>query len=97
MRGYPLKGTEVSLSENLQGLILRESERLQIDGTERELKFGGKFSKFIYWNYDKNPSQNDCYQKALHWIKCSEAVGLLIKLQSPRFHNLFHVLATYRD
>lgn len=76
LRGYPLKGAEVDLPDNLQGVVLRENEKLQIDA-DRELKFGGKFSKFTYWNYDKNPTQNDAYKKALHWLKVSEAVSSL--------------------
>lgn len=67
----------MKLPENLQGVVLRESEKLQIDGAERELRFGGKFNQFTYWNYDKNPSENDAYKKALHWLKVSEAVSLI--------------------
>lgn len=77
LRGYPIKGIEMKLPENLQGVVLRESEKLQIDGAERELRFGGKFNQFTYWNYDKNPSENDAYKKALHWLKVSEAVSLI--------------------
>lgn len=75
LRGYPLKGIEIELPENLQGVVLRESEKLQIDGAERNLTFGGKFDKFTYWNYDKNPSENDSYRKALHWMKVADAVS----------------------
>lgn len=55
-----------------QGIIMRENETLQIEDTDRVLKFVGKFDKFMYWNYDKTPSENDVYRKALHWIKVSE-------------------------
>jgi ribonuclease H2 subunit C len=74
LRGFPLKGIKMNLPENMQGVVLREIEKLQVDGS-RELKFGGKFNKFTYWNYDKNPSENDAYKKAMHWIKVSEAVS----------------------
>lgn len=70
-----MKGVDMKLPENLQGIVLRESDKLQIDGAERELRFGGKFNHFTYWNYDKNPSENDAYKKALHWMKVSEAVS----------------------
>ncbi|CRK89229.1 CLUMA_CG002988, isoform A [Clunio marinus] len=73
LRGYPLKGIEIDLPDNMQGLVLRENEKLQMNA-ERELKFGGKFDKFTYWNYDKNPSENDSYRKAMHWLKVSEAL-----------------------
>ena len=68
----------MKLPENLQGIVLRENEKLQTDEADRDLKFGGKFSKFTYWNYDKNPSENDGYKKAMHWIKVSEAVRKII-------------------
>lgn len=75
LRGFPLKGTAVKLPNNFQGIVLREEEKLQIESSERDLKFGGKFSEFTYWNYDKNPSENDAYRKALHWMKVAEAVS----------------------
>ncbi|KAG5671498.1 hypothetical protein PVAND_001692 [Polypedilum vanderplanki] len=74
LRGYPLKGVEINVPENMQGLILKENEKLQIEESDRVLKFGGKFDKFTYWNYDKNPSENDAYKKALHYIKIAEAL-----------------------
>lgn len=80
LRGYPLKGTSVDLPENIQGIVLREEEKLQVDNADRVLKFGGKFSSFTYWNYDKNPSKNDAYQKSLHWIKVSDAVRTIVKV-----------------
>lgn len=75
-----MKGVELKLPENLQGVVLRENEKLQQEGAERELKFGGKFDEFVYWNYDKNPSENDAYRKALHWIKVADAVSLAREL-----------------
>lgn len=81
LRGYPLKGVELKLPHSLQGIILHENEKLQIEGKNRELKLGGKFDKFTYWNYDKIPSENDAYKKALHWLKVSEAVSSVLKLE----------------
>lgn len=76
LRGYPLKGVEIKLPENLQGVITRENEKLQnIDDAERVLKLSGKFDRFMYWNYDKNPSDNDSYKKSLHWLKVAEDVS----------------------
>lgn len=74
LRGYPLKGVNTKLPVGLQGLILRENDKLKVDGAERKLKFGGKFDEFVYWNYDKNPSENDAYRKALHWMKVADKV-----------------------
>ena len=75
LRGHPLKGVETKLPHNLQGIVLREDEKLQVDGATRELKFSGKFDEFTYWNYDKNPSDNDAYRKAMQWIKIADAVS----------------------
>lgn len=74
LRGYPMKGLEVDLPKNVTGYVLREKDKLKKEDNERELKFSGKFNKFMYWNYDKNPSENDSYRKALHWLQISEAV-----------------------
>lgn len=61
----------MKLPENLQGVIVRENEKLS-ENSERVLKFIGKFDKFMYWNYDKNPSENDAYKKAMHWQKIAD-------------------------
>ena len=78
LRGYPLKGVEMKLPENLQGIVFRENEQLKIEEAERELKFGGKFDSFTYWNYDRNPTENDAYKKLTHYLKTSEAVSWLL-------------------
>jgi ribonuclease H2 subunit C len=59
----------------MQGLIFRENEKLKIDDVERLLKFNGKFEKFMYWNYDKNPSENDSFRKAFNYLKLAEDVS----------------------
>ncbi|CAO1426293.1 unnamed protein product [Diamesa serratosioi] len=74
LRGYPLKGVEIKLPENLQGVVFRENEQLKIEDAERELKFGGKFDSFTYWNYDRIPTENDAYKKLTHYLKISEAL-----------------------
>lgn len=75
LRGFPLKGIELDVPQNYTGIVLREKEKLKKDDNDRELKFSGKFNKFMYWNYDKNPSVNDPYQKALNWLKVAESVS----------------------
>jgi ribonuclease H2 subunit C len=65
----------MQVPENLQGLIFREDDKLQIDDAERVLKCKGKFSKFTYWNYDRIPSENDAYRKSLHFLKVADAVS----------------------
>lgn len=70
-----MRGVELKVPDHLQGVIFRENEQLQIDDAERVLKFNGKFDKFMYWNYDKNPSENDPYRKVTHWIKVADAVS----------------------
>lgn len=61
-------------------MIFRENEKLQIDDAERLLKFNGKFEKFMYWNYDKNPSENDAFRKAFHYLKLAEDVSISFNL-----------------
>lgn len=75
LRGFPLRGAELKLPDNLQGVVFRENEQLQIEDAQRILKFHGKFDKFMYWNYDKNPSENDPYRKVIHWMKVADAVS----------------------
>jgi ribonuclease H2 subunit C len=65
----------MEVPEKMQGLIFRENEKLQAEESERVLKFAGKFDKFTYWNYDKNPTDNDAYKKSLHFMKVAEAVS----------------------
>ncbi|KAL7022591.1 hypothetical protein ACKWTF_012302 [Chironomus riparius] len=79
LRGFPLKGIENKVPENMQGLIFRENEKLQIDDAERLLKLNGKFEKFMYWNYDKNPSENDAFRKAFHYLKLAEELHSEVK------------------
>ena len=76
MRGYPLKGIEIKLPENLQGVVFRENEHLKIEDADRELKFGGKFDSFTYWNYDRVPTENDAYKKLQHYLKISNVVSV---------------------
>lgn len=75
LRGRPLKGIELELPNDYTGIVMREKEKLKKDDNERELKFSGKFNKFMYWNYDKNPSVNDSYQKALNWLNIADSVS----------------------
>ncbi|CAG9807791.1 unnamed protein product [Chironomus riparius] len=70
---------ENKVPENMQGLIFRENEKLQIDDAERLLKLNGKFEKFMYWNYDKNPSENDAFRKAFHYLKLAEELHSEVK------------------
>lgn len=69
----------MKLPENLQGIVFRENEQLKIEEAERELKFGGKFDSFTYWNYDRNPTDNDAYKKLTHYLQTSKAVRRLLK------------------
>lgn len=87
----------MGLPDGLQGIILRESEKLSIEGAQRELKFGGKFDKFTYWNYDKNPSENDAYKQALHWLKVSEAVSRVKDLSSESENIKFPFLQMHSE
>ncbi|KAL1518195.1 hypothetical protein ABEB36_001856 [Hypothenemus hampei] len=74
-RGYPLKGTKIQLPEGYQGMVLHESlkpdfEKLQ----DRHFFVVNKFEELTFWNWDKIPSKNDVFLKALDWIDIAEAL-----------------------
>lgn len=70
-----MNGIEMKVPENMVGVIFRENEKLQIDENDRLIKGSGSFERFTYWNYDKNPSENDAFKKSLHYLGVAEAVS----------------------
>lgn len=38
------------------------------------MTFAGAFKEFTYWNYDKIPSKNDAFEKALDWMELSDVL-----------------------
>lgn len=93
IRGYSLKGQHLKLPENLNGVIFRESESLQ--SGDRTLKFGGNFTKFIYWNYNRLPSENDSLKKSFHYLDIVDAVSSLYTKDDLNIKINIYFLATF--
>ncbi|XP_050098804.1 ribonuclease H2 subunit C [Anopheles aquasalis] len=74
LRGYPLLGKEMTLPEGYTGVIFQETKKPLSSDDDRNFTFGGAFRTLTYWNYDRNPTQNDPFSKALNWLKLSEAL-----------------------
>lgn len=73
-RGYPLKGKKVDVPEGYVGVVLHESIRPTREKDERKFYVVNKFKDLIYWNWDRIPSKNDAFLKALDWIDIAEAL-----------------------
>ncbi|XP_058116038.1 ribonuclease H2 subunit C [Anopheles ziemanni] len=74
LRGYPLLGKRKTLPEGYTGVILQETKKPLSSDEDRTLTFGGAFREFTYWNYDRNPSRNDPFEKALNWLQLAEVL-----------------------
>lgn len=75
LRGYPLDGCQMKLPENYQGVVYQETKRPLVESTKRFFKTKGIFSEFTYWNYDKEPSNNDALKQALVWNDFANVVS----------------------
>lgn len=75
LRGYPLNGCEFKVPESHRGVVFQEDQRPLDENAERTYKVAGIFNEFIYWNYDKQPSDNDKLKQALIWNNLAEAVS----------------------
>lgn len=73
-RGFPLNGCQFKVPESHRGVVFQEDQRPLDENAERTFKVAGIFNKFVYWNYDKQPSQNDKLKQALIWNDLAEAV-----------------------
>ncbi|XP_062559611.1 uncharacterized protein LOC134224291 [Armigeres subalbatus] len=74
LRGYPLRGKRIDLPENYCGVIFQETSKPLSSEEERNFSFAGAFKEFTYWNYDKIPSKNDAFEKALDWMELSSVL-----------------------
>uniref|UniRef100_A0A182IRE6 Uncharacterized protein n=1 Tax=Anopheles atroparvus TaxID=41427 RepID=A0A182IRE6_ANOAO len=74
LRGYPLLGKQTTLPEGYTGVIFQETKKPLSSEDDRTLTFGGAFREFTYWNYDRNPTRNDPYEKALNWLQLAEVL-----------------------
>lgn len=74
LRGFPLRGKRFTLPAAYSGVIFQETKKPLSADEERNLSFAGAFKEFTYWNYDKIPSKNDAFEKALDWMELSDAL-----------------------
>lgn len=58
----------------MQGIVFQELNRPLDENEERTFKVNGLFSDFTYWNYDRDPSENDMIRQALQWVDFAKAV-----------------------
>lgn len=77
-RGYPLLGKVISLPKDYKGLVLQETINPSNEDKDRNIYTTHAFNKLIYWNWDKQPSQNDAFIAALDWIDIAEAVSTFV-------------------
>ena len=54
--------------------MFQEGSDKMTEDCERNFKFSNAFKEFTYWNYDKNPSDNDPLAKAMDWLELSSMV-----------------------
>ncbi|XP_044735385.1 uncharacterized protein LOC123297694 [Chrysoperla carnea] len=71
-RGYPLRGKQIQLGEDITGVVFERS--LDESNNEVHLHPIKIFKEFKYWNWGKDPNHNDDIQKALEYFEISEAL-----------------------
>lgn len=76
LRGFPLDGCKFSVPEPFHGVVFQEMNRPLEENAERTFKVNGVFKDFTYWNYNKEPSENDQLKQALQWNDFANAVSL---------------------
>lgn len=74
IRGYPLDGCKFRVPANMQGIVFQELNRPMEENVNRTFKVNGVFSEFTYWNYNREPSDNDQLRQALQWTDFANAV-----------------------
>ncbi|KXJ82252.1 hypothetical protein RP20_CCG014823 [Aedes albopictus] len=74
LRGFPLRGKRFTLPPAYSGVMFQETKKPLSADEERTMTFAGAFKEFTYWNYDKIPSKNDAFEKALDWMELSDVL-----------------------
>lgn len=78
LRGRPLDGCRMQLPDKYQAIVWQEPKVvLDHDGSKRTFKPKGIFTEFTYWNYDKEPSDNDALKQALVWNDLANVVSMI--------------------
>lgn len=74
LRGFPLNGCPFEVPKTHRGIVFQEDHRPLDENAERTFKVTGIFNEFTYWNYDKQPSENDKLKQALGWNDLAKVV-----------------------
>ncbi|XP_030388452.1 uncharacterized protein LOC115634711 [Scaptodrosophila lebanonensis] len=74
LRGYPLLGEQIGVPDGFKAAVLQETRQSMRGLTARQLRLTGTFDKLMFWNYDRLPSNSDCYRQAMKMIKVSDAL-----------------------
>ncbi|XP_065089848.1 uncharacterized protein LOC135711032 [Ochlerotatus camptorhynchus] len=74
LRGFPLRGKHFTLPTGFNGVIFQETKKPLSTDEDRNFSFAGAFKEFTYWNFDKIPSKNDAFVKALDWMELSQVL-----------------------
>lgn len=74
LRGFPLNGCQFQVPKSHRGIVFQEDQRPLDENAERTFKANGIFDEFTYWNYDKQPSENDKLKQALVWNDLAKVV-----------------------
>lgn len=70
-----MNGCQFKVPETHRGVVFQEDQRPLDENAERTFKAAGIFDEFVYWNYDKQPSDNDKLKQALMWNNLADAVS----------------------
>ncbi|KAG8224284.1 hypothetical protein J437_LFUL005089 [Ladona fulva] len=71
-RGRSLQGKVVHLPENYIGVVAQAGK--SPDTETKNLFVTSTFASMTFWNWDKPPSKNDPFLKAMDWIEIAEAL-----------------------
>lgn len=75
LRGFPLNGCDFQVPKSHRGIVFQEDQRPLDENAARTFKVSGIFDEFRYWNYDKQPSENDKLKQALVWNGLAKCVS----------------------
>nr|CAD7404568.1 unnamed protein product [Timema cristinae] len=72
-RGYPLEGKVITLPSGYKGIVVQETLKRQVEGSERNVHLTHTFKSLTFWNWDRTPSRNDPFIAAFDWIDLANA------------------------
>ncbi|XP_046401216.1 uncharacterized protein LOC124167309 isoform X2 [Ischnura elegans] len=71
-RGHPLHGKVLNLPEKYVGVIAQGGKC--VDPSRKSLYVTRTFNSMTFWNWDKPPSTNDAFYKALDWLEIADVL-----------------------